>query len=101
VYLERAGDGTCGRARVVLGALGPAPLRVPEAEAAITGSRLEAPALEAAAQAARGAARPAKNADLTPGYRRQVAGVLVTRAARRAWNRATGESEAGCGGRDS
>ncbi len=89
VYVERDGD-TCTRARVVLGALGSAPIRVGEAEQVLEGSRLDEDALEAAAEAARRAARPVKNTDLTPAYRRHVAGVLVKRAAREAWERAGG-----------
>ncbi len=87
VYLERDRD-TCTRARVVLGALGSAPIRVGEAERALEGSRLDDDALESAADAARRAARPVKNTDLTPAYRRHVAGVLVKRAAREAWEQA-------------
>jgi 4-hydroxybenzoyl-CoA reductase subunit beta len=89
VAVERDTRGRCGAARVVLGAVGPGPIRVPEAEAALVGSALEDPALEAAAEAARAAARPVKNADFTPAYRRRVVGTLVVRAARRAWENAT------------
>lgn len=88
VYLERSGDGRCRAARVVLGAVGPGPLRVPEAEQALVGSALGAEALEAAAAAARRAARPVKNVDFTPAYRRKVVGTLVARAARAAWEEA-------------
>ncbi|GAB4277952.1 MAG: xanthine dehydrogenase family protein subunit M [Deferrisomatales bacterium] len=90
VRLARGGDGRCAEARVVLGAVASGPVRVPEAEQALVGSRLEAGALAAAAEAARRAARPVKNTDLTPGYRRDVVGALVERAARRAWARANG-----------
>lgn len=85
VYLERATGGACREARVALGAVGSAPIRVAEAETILRGSDLSEDVLEQAAEAARRAARPAKNVDLTPGYRRQVAGVLVARAAHRAW----------------
>ncbi|MEW6486750.1 MAG: FAD binding domain-containing protein [Thermodesulfobacteriota bacterium] len=85
VCVQRDGEGRCSAASVVLGAVGSGPLRVPEAEAALIGSRLEEPALGTAAEAARKAARPVKNADLTPPYRRKVVGTLVARAARRAW----------------
>ncbi|WP_025322217.1 FAD binding domain-containing protein [Deferrisoma camini] len=90
VYLERR-DGGCARARVVLGGLGTSPLRVPEAEAALEGTELDPRALAEAAEAAVAAARPVKNTDLTPAYRRKMAGVLVRRAALRAWTRAAGE----------
>ncbi len=87
VYLERDGD-RCSAARVVLGGLGQQPIRVPEAEEALLGSGLDEGAVEAAAKASAAAARPAKNTDLTPAYRRRMAGVLVKRAAARAWEQA-------------
>lgn len=90
VYLERAEDGVCARARVALGAVGTSPLRVPDAEQVLVGSKLEPEALETAADAARQAARPSKNVDLTPVYRKKTVGVLVMRAARRAWSQANG-----------
>ncbi len=93
VYLERDGA-RCAAARVVLGGLGQQPIRVPGAEQALTGSGLEPEALEAAAEAAAAAARPAKNTDLTPAYRRRMAGVLVKRAAARAWDQAARAEEA-------
>lgn len=93
VYLTRGPDGTCADARVVLGAVGSGPVPVPEAEASLRGTRLSDAVLEAAAGAARRAATPAKNVDLTPTYRRRVAGVLVARAARRAWARAGGADD--------
>ncbi len=85
VYLERSEDGRCGAARVVLGAVGSRPLRVAEAEEALVGTRLEPGDLERAAHAARQAARPVKNIDLTPAYRKTVVGSLLVRAAREAW----------------
>lgn len=94
VVLERHPGGGCAAARVVLGAVGSGPLRIPEAEAALVDSGLEETALEAAAEAARRAARPVKNADLTPAYRRKVVGTLVARAARRAWESAGPEGGA-------
>jgi len=85
VYLERAPDGRCAAARVVLGAAGSQPIVVPAAAQALIGSELAPEAIEEAAAAARQTARPVKNADLTPAYRRKVVGTLVARAARRAW----------------
>lgn len=88
VYLERGDDGACARARVVLGAVGSAPVRVPAAEDALRGSQLDPEALAAASAAGVAAARPMKNVDLPPAYRKKVAGALVQRAARQAWERA-------------
>ncbi len=89
VYLERALDGSCAAARVVLGAVGSAPTRVADAEAALVGSELEPEALSAAAKACVAAAKPMKNVDLSPSYRRRVAGVVLEKAAFRAWERAS------------
>jgi 4-hydroxybenzoyl-CoA reductase subunit beta len=84
-YVERAPDGTCRSARVVLGAVDSGPVLVPGAAGALVGGQLTDAALEESAAEARRAARPVKNADLTPAYRRQVIGTLVVRAVRRAW----------------
>jgi CO/xanthine dehydrogenase FAD-binding subunit len=65
-------------------------LRVPAAEAALIGSRLEPDAQDACAAACTAAARPVKNIDLTPAYRRKVAGVLARRAALGAWRQLAG-----------
>ena len=85
VCLEQAPDGTCSGARVVLGAVASSPFRVPEAEGLLEGSTLELAALDAAAAACVAAARPVKNVDLTPAYRKKMAGVLFRRAALEAW----------------
>ncbi|MDF1555154.1 MAG: FAD binding domain-containing protein [Deferrisomatales bacterium] len=85
VYVEQDPAGVCRGARVVLGAVASLPLRVPEAEALLEGSTLEPAVLDAAAAACVAAARPVKNVDLTPAYRKKMAGVLFRRAAREAW----------------
>ncbi len=87
VCLERGADGLCSSARVVLGAVASAPRRVAEAEAALVGSKLEDDVLVEVAAACTAAAKPVKNVDLTPAYRRKVAGVLAKRAALAAWQR--------------
>jgi len=92
VYLERNPDGTCGAARVALGAVDSRPLLVPAAAEALVGSKISDASLTGAAEAARQAARPMKNVDLTPAYRRKVIGALVVRAARQAWSQAGGEN---------
>jgi CO/xanthine dehydrogenase FAD-binding subunit len=84
-YLETGPDGRCTQARVVLGAVGSRPIRVTEAEEALKGAALSEEVLEKVVAAARKAARPMKNCDLTPAYRRQVAGVAAKRAVEKAW----------------
>lgn len=81
-------DGRCSAARVALGAVGPTVVSVPEAAAALVGSRLDGPALEAAARAARAACRPIDDLRGTIAYRTHVAGVLLRRVTRLAAERA-------------
>jgi carbon-monoxide dehydrogenase medium subunit len=88
VRVALAPDGRCAEARVALGAVAPTAIRVPEAEAALVGSRFEAAALARFAEAASRAARPIDDKRGTVAYRRQVAGVLARRAAAIAAKRA-------------
>lgn len=74
-------DGTCTAARVGIGAVAPTALLVPEAAAALVGSKLDDAALQAAADAASTASSPITDRRGTADYRRQVVGVLVKRAA--------------------
>jgi len=88
VRIALAPDGSCLAARVALGAVAPTAIRVPEAEAALAGSRLDAAALARMAEAVRAAARPIDDKRGTAAYRRQVIGVIARRAAERAFERA-------------
>ena len=74
------GDGTCTRARVVLGAVAPRPLDAADAEEVLIGHKLTPEVIDAAAQAAWKPARPLDNADLTISYRKQMVRVYVARA---------------------
>jgi carbon-monoxide dehydrogenase medium subunit len=74
-------QGVCSAARVAIGAVAPTALLVPEAAAALVGSRLEAEALQEAAAAASAAARPIDDKRGTVDYRRTVVGVLTRRVA--------------------
>jgi len=80
--------GRCAGARVALGAVAPTVILVPEAAAALVGSRAEDAALAAAGAAASRAARPISDKRGTAEYRRRIAGVLVRRAAAAAFQRA-------------
>jgi len=81
------GSGICTAARVAVGAVAPTALLVPAASAALVGSHLDDDALGRAAEAARAVARPIDDKRGTIGYRRQVVGVLVKRAAAKAAER--------------
>ncbi|MFT7243096.1 MAG: CO/xanthine dehydrogenase FAD-binding subunit [Candidatus Azotimanducaceae bacterium] len=81
-------SGTCIAARVVIGAVAVTALLVPEAAEALVGSKLDATALQAAADAASAASKPITDRRGTAEYRRHVVGVLVKRAAAIAGQRA-------------
>lgn len=83
-------DGTCTAARVVIGAVAITALLVPEAAAALIGTKLDDAALQAAADAASAASKPITDRRGTVEYRTHVVGVLVKRAAKIAAQR-TGE----------
>ena len=84
-------DADAGGVRLALGSVGPVILRCPEAEAIVAAEadfaagRLAEPALRAAAEAARAAARPIDDHRSTAAYRRHAVGVLTARLLRRAF----------------
>jgi carbon-monoxide dehydrogenase medium subunit len=88
VSLTVDGAGTITAARVSLGAVAPRVLLVPEAAAAIVGSRLDEAAQQRLATAARAACRPIDDKRGTVDFRIEVAGVLARRAALIALERA-------------
>ena len=81
VNLTLDDGGTCTDACVVLGAVAPTAVVVPDAAAALIGSKLEDSALETVAAAASAACNPIDDKRGTVEYRIKVAGVLATRAA--------------------
>ena len=81
-------SGKCTAARVGLGAVAPTALRVDAAAEALVGSDLGDDALEAAAAAVRAACNPIDDKRGTIEYRTKVSGVLMTRAAKIALERA-------------
>src|SRR5918911_4201457 len=78
--VEFADDGTVKSARIVLGAVASYPQEVPAAAAAIVGTRLDATAIGAAADAASRPAKPMDNTDFTLGWRKEMVRVYVQRA---------------------
>jgi CO/xanthine dehydrogenase FAD-binding subunit len=88
VSLTVDAGGTVTAARVSLGAVAPRVLLVPQAAAAIVGSRLDGPAQERLEAAARAACSPIDDKRGTVEFRVQVAGVLARRAALIALDRA-------------
>ena len=82
------GDGTCTSARIALGAVAPTVVLVEEAEAALVGTRLDDPALDAMAEAVKAACNPIDDKRGTISYRKAIAGVLARRVVRIAAERA-------------
>jgi len=90
VNLTLDGGGICREARVCLGAVADRALLVPEAAAALIGSKVDAPALDRMAAAASAACRPIDDKRGTREFRIKVAGVMARRAAELALTRARG-----------
>ena len=88
VNLEFDESGQCSAARIALGAVAPTVVVVEEAGEALVGTRCDDAALAAMSAAARAACRPIDDKRGTAEYRTKVAGVLATRAARIAADRA-------------
>ncbi|MFV1962821.1 MAG: FAD binding domain-containing protein [Acidimicrobiia bacterium] len=72
--------GVCVAARIVLGAVASAPLRVHAAEEVLVGQPINPETITMAAEAARKLARPLNNTDLTSRYRKRMIPVFVRRA---------------------
>jgi CO/xanthine dehydrogenase FAD-binding subunit len=73
-------DGACGEARIVLGAVGPVPLRAQKAEARLAGATLGAKVIEEVGQLAASETQPIDDVRASAAYRRAMAAVLVRRA---------------------
>ena len=82
--------GVCTHARVSLGAVAARALLVPEAAAALIGTKVDADALKRLAAAVSAACRPIDDKRGTKEYRIKVAGVMARRAAQIALDRARG-----------
>jgi len=85
-------EGVCTQARVSLGAVAERALLVPEAAAALIGSKGDTAALERLAGAASAACRPIDDKRGTKAFRIQVTGVITRRAAQIALARARGKN---------
>jgi carbon-monoxide dehydrogenase medium subunit len=83
--------GVCTAARVALGAVAARVLLVPEAAAALIGTKVDDAALERLAAAASAACQPIDDKRGTIEFRIKVAGVLARRAAQTALKRARGK----------
>jgi len=84
----RLEDGVCSEARVALGAVSPTPVRAPEADDVLMGSRLEDEVVRRAARAAREAAVPISDVRGSAEHRRELVEALSVRAVEAARERA-------------
>jgi carbon-monoxide dehydrogenase medium subunit len=92
VNLTLDANGKVKEARVVLGAVAPTVVLVPEAAKSIIGTVLDDTALAAMAKACEEACNPIDDKRGTVEFRTHTAGVLARRAARIAYNRAGGKA---------
>jgi len=88
VNLTLDDKGICKQARVCLGAVADRAVLVPEAAAALVGTRVDDAALKRLSAAASAACRPIDDKRGTKEYRIKVAGVMARRAAEKALERA-------------
>ena len=88
VALTLDGSGTCTAARVAIGAVAITALPVPDAAAALIGTKVDDAALAAAAAASSALAKPITDKRGTVEYRKKVVGVLTKRAGAIARDRA-------------
>jgi len=87
VLIERAGRRVASARVAVAGGVN-GPIRVAQAEAALSGSACEDAALRAAAEAVQRSVEPSADLHASPELRRHILGALVRRAATSAWQRA-------------
>ncbi|WP_374569842.1 xanthine dehydrogenase family protein subunit M [Phenylobacterium sp.] len=92
VSLTLDAAGVITEADVALGAVAPTALLVPEAGAALVGSKLDEAALARLDAAAQAACKPISDKRGTTEYRTKIAGVLARRAAQIAYQRAGGQA---------
>jgi 4-hydroxybenzoyl-CoA reductase subunit beta len=81
VFLQLDGkDDKCRAVRLVLNAVGPAPVFVKEASGLMCGKRLSTRLIDAVAVAARKQVHPVDNIASSPGYRRQMIPLFIKKA---------------------
>lgn len=84
-------DSTIHQARVAMMGVGDTPLRRTEAEAILVGKSLSEPVIAEAVRAACATLEPSLDLHASPEFRRHLAGVLMERVLRKAWQRAIGD----------
>jgi carbon-monoxide dehydrogenase medium subunit len=94
VRLRLGPDGRVELARIALGGVGPAPLRVPQAEDALVGTAPDPDRIERVGQLVAEDIQPESDVHASASYRRHLSYVLVRRGLRKAASRALGEDAA-------
>ena len=79
---------SCASAKVVLGGMGSGPIEVKGAEGIVKEKEINEALIEEVGELAKKAAKPVANTLTSPGYRREMAGVLTKRALIEAFNQA-------------
>ncbi|MFM0047259.1 FAD binding domain-containing protein [Paraburkholderia sediminicola] len=85
--------GEIHQARVAMMGVGDTPMRRPEAEAVLTGKALSDEVMADAVHAACDSLQPNTDLHASPEFRRHLAGVLMERVTRKAWQRAAGVAQ--------
>lgn len=86
VQIEWDSEGTCSRATIVMGAVGPTALRAKKAEAMLTGAKWNDELVAKAADQAKEESSPITDVRASAEYRKHSIGVYVKRALLDAWN---------------
>jgi CO/xanthine dehydrogenase FAD-binding subunit len=85
-FLVRAARGKeCREARIALGAVGPTPVRVTEAETFLKGKVLDSDTIEKASEIAAKSASPISDVRGSSEYRREIVKVLVRHTLQKSW----------------
>jgi len=85
--VSKLGD-RCREARLCFTGVGPVPVRIPEAEAALAGTRMTTKVLAEAVRIIVDQLEPESDIHASAAYRKEIGGVLAERALRVAMNRA-------------
>lgn len=81
-------QGRAAQVRIGVMGVGDTPMRMPDAEAVLSGQACDEQSLDAVVAAVRNAVQPDGDLHASGDYRRHLVGVLVRRAVKDAWNRA-------------